>query len=141
MFAKTEIKFRNELEVSVLMDALAKMKRGLGGYPPSMTLNALNNVINSFHEGYEIEELDKQKLIPKENSSAETVSFQDGKYTISVQFGKGQVKLLRHGERWSEDPPYAKMFIAILCEVQELREKVVQLSANKGKEGVSNADR
>lgn len=60
--------------------------------------------------------------------SIDKTEFEGGKYTIQLECGTGDLKLLRHGEEWENDPKYSKMLIHIMYEVSMLRKLLSDIS-------------
>lgn len=71
--------------------------------------------------------------------SIDKTEFEGGKYTIQLECGTGDLKLLRHGEEWENDPKYSKMLIHIMYEVSKLR-KIVKQSKELLQEAEANPE-
>lgn len=54
------------------------------------------------------------------------LSIENGKYTIEFNEETAELKLMRGDEVWDAEPQYAKMFIALIYEVSDMKEILIK---------------
>ena len=63
----------------------------------------------------------------KQLKSIDSIKFDNGKYEIRIIDNGLSVELYRHKKLWAKNPPYSRMFIPIVYEVNGLLEAAERL--------------